>query len=165
MAIEPAPAEFVTELLAQRTALIGQALRLVRRRPDAEDAAQGVMVKALCAWQQFTPGTNMRAWLFTILRNYVFNETRARRLVPVDDAIMVAVPAVERQGPRDDLRDLERAMATLRPDHRAILLAAADSDDDYQVIALELGIEIGTVKSRLSRARKQLRDALGYAGE
>lgn len=131
----------------------------------ADDLVQDTIVNALQARAQFKPGTNLKAWLFTILRNR-FRSVVARRHVTAeigadDLGELSAVPP--EQESRLEVTAFKRAFRTLRPAQREVLVLAGVHGLSYERIAEICGCEIGTVKSRVCRARLQLKQLL--AGE
>ena len=149
--------------------LYATALRLTRNRADAEDLVQDTFVKALRFSDRFTPGTNLKAWLYTILHNTWRNRRRdaARDTVDVDSA-RVEEAAAQPDGPAA-LETPERILlrATLDADLQAALDALPEAfreavwlrdveEFSYAEIAEMLGIPIGTVMSRISRGRRLL---------
>jgi RNA polymerase sigma-70 factor, ECF subfamily len=128
----------------------------------ADDLVQDCLERAVARFQQFQPGTDLRAWLFTILHNVHCDQARRRARrgthVPLEDCDhLLRLPA--RQGDNLEVRDLRRAFASLSDDHRRILLLAAVEGFSCEECASILGVAVGTVKSRLSRARENLRTA------
>jgi RNA polymerase sigma-70 factor, ECF subfamily len=131
-------------------------------RETADDIAQDVLAKAWKSRTSFTPGTNMKAWLFTILRNEFYsNRRRAWRQQPWDQ------DAAEREPDRgrdqmweSELSDTMRAMRCLSDEHREALVLVAAGGLSYEDAAAICGCEVGTVKSRVSRARKRLAEIL-----
>jgi RNA polymerase sigma-70 factor (ECF subfamily) len=145
------------------------ALRLTRRDAAlADDLVQDACVNALRASDRYELGTNMDAWLATILRNRFLSvvKRRGRRVETSDDEIVQRTPAVgvPQQG-RLDILAVEDALAELRPDERRTLLMAATEDLSYQQIADKFGCAVGTVKSRVSRARSHLVHALEHGSD
>ena len=141
---------------------------------EAEDLVQDTYARALGAQASFTPGTNMRAWLFRILRNaYVDTTRRARRgsrSAPLgDDDFDDADGAFPREPLRGDhemealrgavVEDIERALAALGPDARAVVLLDLEGLTETEISEV-MGCAVGTVKSRLARAREALRRRL-----
>lgn len=127
--------------------------------PDrADDLAQEAMVKAWAARDRYQAGTNFKAWSFTILRNQFYTEARRKRFHgEYSDA--VAERVLQTPGDQDDTIDLTdtlRALQTLPDTHREALILAAIGDLSYEEIADLSGIALGTVKSRISRARAML---------
>jgi RNA polymerase sigma-70 factor (ECF subfamily) len=126
---------------------------------QADDLVQIAIMRALDASRQFTPGTNFRAWIFTILRNAFFNQCRSpiSRQVSLDDceSYVAATPAT--QSSNLEICDFRRAFAQLVPEQREALLLVGVSGLDYGEVAAICGCALGTVKSRVSRARTTLR--------
>jgi RNA polymerase sigma-70 factor (ECF subfamily) len=128
----------------------------------ADDLAQDTLVLALQAWDRFTPGTNLKAWLFRILHNRHLT-VRSRRYVTaevgVDDlSLHGSVPAV--QEGRAELRHFKAAFARLNPSHREVLVLYAVHGLPYEEIAEVTGCKVGSVKSRMNRARVALKAML-----
>jgi RNA polymerase sigma-70 factor, ECF subfamily len=142
---------------------------LTQNRDEAEDLVQETYAKALRGFSSFQLGTNFRAWMYRILRNtFLTSRTglRATSTVPLDmneDAVDLAV---ESETPetilisRHDSQAVQSAIAGLPIHHREVLLLCDVEEMSYQEIAETLSIPIGTVMSRLSRARKTLRESL-----
>lgn len=112
------------------------------------------------AWNKFhlwRPGSDLRAWLFTVMHNVHINQIRATRdFVELDDeSAEMAVAGA--QGASLEIRDLERALVLLPVEQREVLLLVGLEDLSYAEVAEVLGIPIGTVMSRLSRAREKMR--------
>jgi RNA polymerase sigma-70 factor (ECF subfamily) len=128
-----------------------------------EDLAQETLTKAWASRHRFVMGTNMKAWVFMILRNVYFSEQRrnwrSRPLSPeLAERTLVAVTG---DTDRLELDELRRAMAMLSPDHREALLLIGAAGLSYEEASAITGCAIGTIKSRVSRARDQI--ALFYA--
>ena len=141
---------------------------LTRNRDEAEDLVQETYVKGLRGFSSFQLGTNFRAWMFRILRNtFLTSRTglKATMTVPLDLEDAPELP-VESATPetifieRSNIRLMQSAMDELPVYFREILLLCEVEEMSYQEIAETLSIPIGTVMSRLSRARKALRDSL-----
>ena len=142
--------------------------RSLTRDPDeASDLAQEATARALGALRSFTPGTNLRAWLFRILRNTYLNRRRAARLypapVPLETAPDSAGPADGRRAPvehdvlvRAELRAVLDAFRGLPERYATPLYLTAVEERSYAEVARELGLPIGTVMSRIYRARQLL---------
>jgi RNA polymerase sigma-70 factor (ECF subfamily) len=125
----------------------------------ADDLVQDTVVLALQAWDSFTPGTNLKAWLFRILHNR-FHTVRSRRYVTaeigVDDlGSRASVPATQER--HADLRHFKVAFAKLSPSHREVLVLYGVHGLPYEQIAEVVGREVGSVKSRMNRARTALK--------
>jgi RNA polymerase sigma-70 factor (ECF subfamily) len=145
---------FETDLLMLLPNLRAFSLRLTHRN-DAEDLVQDTLAKAWTARATFQAGTNLKAWLFTIMRNVcVSGRRRAWRSVPLDpqDAENALV-AHDDASASDDLSELSDAMQRLPEMQRRLLLLAGPAGLSYAEMAKIMGCAIGTVKSRVSRAR------------
>jgi RNA polymerase sigma-70 factor (ECF subfamily) len=173
-------AEFADACLPHQPEMYGVALRLTRSPDDAKDLVQETLIRAMCAWNRFEPGSNVRAWLLRILTNSFINGYRKRR--------RHARFATERPGdalsalygePRDQVPhpveekvahelgdEVSAALGTLAPDYREVVERADLRGERYRDIADALDVPIGTVMSRLFRARRQLEAQLeSYAAE
>jgi RNA polymerase sigma-70 factor, ECF subfamily len=130
----------------------------------ADDLVQSCLVRALAKEHLWQPGTDLRAWLFTILHNQHVNEVRRRVregiVVSIDDVTpnLAAAPSA---GVALELRDLEQGIAVLSREQREVILLAGREGMRYEEIAAMLGVPVGTVRSRLSRARARLRELIG----
>jgi RNA polymerase sigma-70 factor (ECF subfamily) len=136
---------------------------LVRDAVGADDLVQECLTRALGKLHLWREGTDLRAWLFTILHNqYVNHVRRSIRTGPVvefDEAILpLSLPANQEAGLK--LRDLDRALERLPADQRAVILLIGLEGMPYCDVAATLGIPIGTVRSRLSRGRLALRQLM-----
>lgn len=155
---------FEAEALPHVERLFRLALWWERDRGAAEDLVQDTLVQALKSFHRFTPGTNCRAWLSTILRHVHSNKRRGQhheRLVDdTDDRIAQTVPFVPAvpQHVTDD--DMLAALRDLPAAHQEIILLCDVEELSYKDIAQALGIPMGTVMSRLHRGRTLLRQAL-----
>jgi RNA polymerase sigma-70 factor (ECF subfamily) len=169
----PDPDAFNAEVLAFVDPLFATAMRLTRNRADAEDLVQDTLVKAFRFSGKFTPGTNLKAWLYTILHNTWRNRRRdaARDTVDVDServdeaASLPGGPAAlvtpERILLRDTLdADLQAALDALPEAYREAVWLRDVEEFSYGEIAGMLEIPIGTVMSRISRGRRQLFERL-----
>src|SRR5213075_3412188 len=130
---------------------------LVGDRATADDLVQDTLERAWTKLHLYRRGTDLRAWLFTVMHNVHVNRVRATRPVdPLDDDMA----ELAQRGTQSDallVRDLDRAIARLPADQRAVLLLVTLEEMSYEEVARTLGIPIGTVMSRLSRAREKLR--------
>lgn len=139
------------------------AMSLCGRSAWADDLVQETLVRAWAKADSYTEGTNLMAWLFTILRNEFYGDLR-RRKREVEDADGDAAARLTSKGnqlPHLELSDFESALAKLKEDQREAILLVGASGFSYEEAAEIMGCEIGTVKSRLSRARARLSDLLG----
>ena len=135
------------------------AIALMRDRTEADDLVHDVVLRALDKLHLWREGTNMRTWLFTIMHNLHANEMRRRSrmldVVPLD----TAPPRAEAAGQESavELSELSRAMGGLSSLHRQVLLLIGLEGRTYTEAAEVLDVPVGTVMSRLSRAREDLR--------
>lgn len=139
---------------------------LVGDTDRADDLVQECLTRAIAKLDSWQPGTNLRAWLFVILRNGYFNELRRKNrspIIDVEDAAQGASPS--NQEAHMALVEVRRAFAKLSEEHREVLLLVAIEGLPYEEAAGIMGVPIGTVRSRASRARKALRMAIEYDGE
>jgi RNA polymerase sigma-70 factor, ECF subfamily len=143
------------------------AISLCGNRDRADDLVQETLVKAWNHLDSFEQGTNLKAWLFTILRNAYFSELRkSKREVADSDGALAArlsVPA-EQQG-HLELMDLNNALAQLPPDQREALILVGAEGFSYEDAATISGCAVGTVKSRVNRARAKVTELLKAPAE
>jgi len=134
------------------------ALLLCRDRALADDLVQEAVVRALSHSDQFQAGTNLKAWIMAILRNSYFSEMRRRRRASQLDGLELwgTATASGGQEERVGMRDLERAFATLPAVQREALVLVGASGYSYEDAARIAACAVGTMKSRVSRARLQL---------
>src|ERR687892_727965 len=133
------------------------ALSLTRDRDAADDLVHDTVIKALTGRRSFQPGTNLAAWLFRIQRNeFISGLRRQRPTVPVDTAIAESLSHPPHQDSGLVMREFVSAFAKLAPTQREALLLAVLEGLPYEVIAQHTGVSVGTVKSRISRARDTL---------
>lgn len=133
---------------------------LTRDAARADDLVQSCLVRAIAKEHLWVPGTDLRAWLFTILHNQNVNEIRRSVREGVVIAVEDVAPALTvapRAGASLQLRDLERAIRLLPEEQRQVILLVGLEGMRYEEVAAVLDIPIGTVRSRLSRGREMLR--------
>jgi RNA polymerase sigma-70 factor (ECF subfamily) len=176
------PAEFEREAMPYLDSLYNTAYRLARNAQDAEDLVQETYLRAYRSFDRFTPGTNLKAWLFRILKNAFINEYRKRRAAPreedfagieesfesrVDTDRATPIPNPEEEALARSLDEgVQGALDALPPDYRIAIVLADLEGFSYKEIAEILEIPIGTVMSRLYRGRKLLeQQLLAYARE
>jgi len=138
------------------------ARRLARNRSLADDLVQETVLRALTHADQFRPGTNLLAWLMTILRNTYCNEKRRERRLGTFDA-KVAATLHAANGEQEwnlRMRDVESRFATLPPVQKEALVLVGAHGFSYDRAAQIAGCAVGTMKSRVSRARLQLQNLL-----
>jgi RNA polymerase sigma factor (sigma-70 family) len=150
------------EMLALLPDLRAFARFLVRDRVAADDLVQDTVVRALTALPQFQRGTNLKAWLFTILRNHFFEQSRRRRREL--QALSAGFPAEEAERPLQsdpaELRALSRLLWQLPPLLRESLVLVGAQELTHDEAARICGVPVGTMKARVSRARTQLAEIM-----
>ncbi len=161
MSVEPCLRD---EVLAALPSLRAFAMSLVHDRNRADDLVQDTIMRAWRAIDRFERGTNLNAWLFTILRNLYHSEHRKkRREVDDPDGIYAAtLKTAPDQQSHLDYEDMRSALAKLSPDQREALLLVAAEGMSYEDAAVVCGTVVGTIKSRVNRARQRLAELLGY---
>jgi RNA polymerase sigma-70 factor (ECF subfamily) len=154
---------FEAEALPHLRSLYGTAFRMTRNAHDAEDLVQETFLRAYRAFDGFTPGSNIRAWLYTILHRVRTDAFRRSSRSPRTVELADEGPAVP--PPQDALaqggEDLARALETLPDVFRSAVVLRDVEDFSYQEIARILDVPMGTVMSRIHRGRALLRAALG----
>jgi RNA polymerase sigma-70 factor (ECF subfamily) len=158
---------FVQELLECAPQLRAFAISLTHDVNRAEDLVQGTLLKACDRRNCFEPGTCLRAWLFTILKNDFHSEHRKRSREVEDPegsyAARLISPPDQMSGL--ELQDLSEALSKLAPWQRQVLLLVGAEGMSYEDIAARQHVSVGTVKSRVNRARHHLADLLGLESE
>jgi len=166
--------DFEEVALVHLDLLYRTALRLTHDRVEADDLVQETWLRALRHFDQFDPGSNCRAWLVTILRNAFLNRLRRRGRERLEsdmtgergDSAPFEDSAIERSTPEEEFfqtvfhGDVERALKSLSPAFQQVIVLADLEGFTYKEIAQVLHCPIGTVMSRLSRARQLLRTEL-----
>ena len=154
---------FDTDLVGILPQLRRYARALTGDRAWADDLVQDVTERALGRSSAFRVGSNLRAWLFTIMRNLYIDQLRGKRDIAVDDETapwrQMAAPVGEVDGLV--LRDVQRALYCLPVEQREVMLLVCVEDMSYQEASAVLNVPAGTVMSRLSRAREHMRVMLG----
>ena len=166
--------DFEEVALVHLDLLYRTALRLTHNRAEADDLVQETWLRALQHFDQFDPGSNCRAWLVTILRNAFLNRLRRQGRERLEsemtgergDSVPFEDSAIERSTPEEEFfqtifhGDVERALKSLSPAFQQVIALADFEGFTYKEIAQVLHCPIGTVMSRLSRARQLLRTEL-----
>jgi RNA polymerase sigma-70 factor, ECF subfamily len=156
------------ELIEAEISRLRRYARYLARDVDrADDLVQECLMRAIAKIDSWTPGTNLRAWLFVILRNCHINELRRGQrvnLVGETNSDYDLVPTPASQEAHMSLLEVRDAYLNLSEEHREVLLLVAIEGLQYEEAAEILEIPVGTVRSRLSRARQALRDALEESG-
>ncbi len=162
---ENTPEIFEAEAMQHINDLYRTALRLTRSRIDADDLVQETYMQAWKSFDQYEPGTNCRAWLYKILFNKYDHHrrkmiTRAKYVTEADELVFELSPGTEPVPESLTDREVINALNALPEHYRSVVLLADVHEFDYKEVAEILQIPIGTVMSRLSRARTRLRQAL-----
>jgi RNA polymerase sigma-70 factor, ECF subfamily len=159
----PLAPEFRDAMLEALPNLRAFAISLTGNSDRADDCVQNAILKALNNRERFEPGSNMRAWLFTILRNSFFSEHRKRRheVQDTDGAYAAELTTPPDQAAKLDLQDVQTALAKIPSKQREALVLVASEGLAYEQVAEITGVAVGTVKSRVSRARQRLAELMG----
>ncbi|MGR3492947.1 MAG: RNA polymerase sigma factor [Shimia sp.] len=153
------------ELVEHLGALRAFAMSLTRNAATADDLVQDTVLKAWSNIEKFEPGTNMRAWLFTILRNtfYSLRRKRKREVEDVDGIMAESLSQKPEHDGRLNMRDFEAAFAQLPDSQREALTLVGASGFSYEEAAQTCGVAVGTIKSRVGRARARLVELLNLS--
>ena len=153
---------FKTDLLGSIQAMRAFAISLCGKAEQADDLVQETLIKAWSNQKSFQPGSNIRAWLFTILRNefYTYLRKRRREVEDADGLIAGNVAVQPEQHGHMNLQDMNSALLRLPVDQREALLLVSASDMSYEEAAAICGVAVGTIKSRVNRARVRLVELL-----
>ncbi|QRM34074.1 sigma-70 family RNA polymerase sigma factor (plasmid) [Microvirga sp. VF16] len=164
---DPHDPGFVQDLLNSIRHLRAFAISLTHDVDRAEDLVQSTLLKACDRRNRFEQGTCLQAWLFTILKNEFYTEHRKRRreVEDIEGAYAAHLIALPDQLSRLELQDLSQALSKLPPWQREVLLLISAEGLSYEEIAARQHVTVGTVKSRVNRARHQLADNLGLGPE
>jgi RNA polymerase sigma-70 factor, ECF subfamily len=161
---EPAMSNIRPLLGPQMPRLRRYARTLTKDLLRAEDLVQSCLLRALEKEHLWEPGTDLRAWLFTIMHNQYVNDirrlVREGSVLSIDDVgeSLPAIPTIEASL---ELGDAAQAIAGLPRDQREVIILAGREGERYEEMARSLGVPIGTVRSRLSRGRSRLRELMG----
>jgi len=153
-----APFNFKNELVAQIPYLRAIARSLCGARGAADDLTQDALARAWKARASFEPGTNLRAWLVVIMRNQFYSDKRRSwRTQPLDEELLeLKAISPEDQSSKLALADLRRALDLLPAEQREALILVGAGGFSYEEAAEMCGCAVGTIKSRVSRARRSL---------
>ena len=164
MAVSPG---FKADLLAAIPSLRAFAVSLSQNADKADDLVQETLVKAWDKHESFQMGTNLKAWLFTILRNEFYSQMRkrGREVQDTDGAFTERMSVHPSQYGILDMADFKKALDGLPPDQREAVVLIGASGFSYEEAAQICNCAVGTMKSRVSRARARLQDVLGISGE
>lgn len=158
--------QFRADLLAAIPSLRAFGLSLTARSDRADDLVQETLMKAWKYHESFTAGTNMKAWLYTILRNEFYTQLRKRKR-EVEDADGVYSNKVAVHADQDshlEMADLTVALSKLPEDQREAIVLVGASGFSYEEAAKICGCAVGTIKSRVNRARNRLAELLELDG-
>src|SRR4051794_3151562 len=149
-------------MLASLPSLRAFAISLTANRDAADDLVQDTILRAWKSIDRFEVGTNLNAWLFTILRNGFFSQHRKkRREVEDPDGFFAGrLRTAPEQNARCDVQDMLKALAKLPVEHREALLLVVAEGLSYEEAAHICGVAVGTIKSRVNRARERLAQLL-----
>ncbi|QGJ69435.1 RNA polymerase subunit sigma [Planctomycetales bacterium 10988] len=154
------PPELILLVKEYHGGLYRYAYRLTGSNADAEDLVQQTFLQAQTNFHQLKTMEGAKAWLFTILRNLFRSECRKRKITEVTWETLDLIPAEEEiEGPIDSER-LQLILNSLSEEYRLVLVLFYYEDQSYREIAETLDIPIGTVMSRLARAKRTLKDKL-----
>jgi RNA polymerase sigma-70 factor (ECF subfamily) len=150
------------ELVEHLPAMRAFAISLTRNSATADDMVQDTIVKAWTNIDKFQQGTNMRAWLFTILRNTFYSSRRKakREVADVDGVHTDGLAVKPSHDGRLQMQDFQKAFAQLPDEQREVLLLIGASGFSYEEAAGMCGVAVGTIKSRTNRARKRLAELM-----
>jgi RNA polymerase sigma-70 factor (ECF subfamily) len=157
-------ADFNRALEAEIPRLRRYARALTRDTTAADDLVQECMVRGVAKQHLWMEGTDLRAWLFTIMHNQYVNTVRRGAREGVAVSVRDTEPSLQLAASQDkglELRDLDRAMAKLPEEQRSVILLVGLEGMCYETVAEMMGIPVGTVRSRLSRGREALRRLMG----
>lgn len=154
-------------LVAQIGSLRAFAVSLCGDRERADDLVQETLFKAWNHLDSFKEGTNLKAWLFTILRNTYFSERRKRKreVEDADGSYAARLSSRPEQHGHMDMKDFQEALSQLPDDQREALVLVGAAGFSYEEAAEISGCAVGTIKSRVNRARSRLADALQLEDE
>ncbi len=153
-------------MLAAVPSLRAFAISLSGNIDRADDLVQETLLRAIANINSFQPGTNMSAWMFTILRNLFRSEYRKRRreVEDTDGSYAESLKSHPEQNSRLEFQEFRAALAKLPPDQREALILVGASGFSYEEAAQICECAVGTIKSRVNRARTRLADLLSIEG-
>ena len=153
-------------MLAAVPSLRAFAISLSGNIDRADDLVQETLLRAIANIDSFQPGTNMSAWMFTILRNLFRSEYRKRRreVEDTDGSYAESLKTHPEQNSRLEFQEFRAALAKLPPDQREALILVGASGFSYEEAAAICECAVGTIKSRVNRARTRLADLLAIEG-
>jgi RNA polymerase sigma-70 factor (ECF subfamily) len=162
---DESPSEFRDALVAHLPHLRAVARALTGHRDRADDLVNDTVLKALSAESQFQPGTHLKAWLMTILRNHYINGLRRNRIEmeTIGEIPEGALPTAPNQENVVEVNEVAAALLLMSVEHREILVLVSAAGLSYEEAADVCGCAVGTIKSRLNRARAELKRVLARA--
>ncbi|MEP2921768.1 RNA polymerase sigma factor [Sulfitobacter sp.] len=151
------------ELVEHLPAMRAFAISLTRNSATADDMVQDTLVKAWTNIEKFEVGSNMRAWLFTILRNTYYSSRRKakREVADVDGVFTEALAEKPAHDGHLQMNDFRDALGKLKDEQREALMLIGASGFSYEEAAEMCGVAVGTIKSRTNRARAQIAELMG----
>lgn len=163
---DPTTAPLKDQLAALIPNLRAFAKSLCANADQADDLVQDTLVKAWKSQASFQTGTNLKAWLFTILRNTYLSERRKRRreIEDADGKLSMQMSVHAGQSGHMDFLDFEKAFSQLAEDQREALVLIGAEGFSYEEAAEMCGCAVGTIKSRVNRARNKLCELMGVSG-
>lgn len=166
-AVSSEPTTFKREMLATLPSLRAFAVSLTGKHDKADDLVQDTVMKAWAKQSSFEMGTNIKAWLFTILRNEFYSQMRkrGREVQDSDGAFTERLSVHPSQYGSMDMQDFKKALAQLPDDQREAVILIGASGFSYEEAAEICDCAVGTMKSRVSRARTRLQTILKISGE
>jgi RNA polymerase sigma-70 factor (ECF subfamily) len=159
-----ADADFRADLLSATRNLRAFALSLVGDADRADDLVQDTILRALQKRDRFEPGTKLQAWVLTLMRNLFYSEYRKRKreVEDVDGLFAAKLSVVPEQPGRVEFAELRSALMRLSDEQREAVLLIGAEGLSYEEAAVVCGTKVGTIKSRVNRARKRLAELLGH---
>lgn len=159
--VTPDPRDEIVTCLPQMRAF---ALSLTRDASSADDLVHDTIVKAWKSFDKFEDGTNLQAWLFTILRNTFYSDMRKAKREREKTEMSLSEVAMGDPNQQDHIAvmDFEKALTLLPDEQREALVLVGASGMSYEDAAETCGVAIGTIKSRINRGRARLAELLGY---
>lgn len=154
---------FIEGIVTSLPSLRSFAVSLTRRVDQAEDLVQETVLRAISKQELFQPGTNLQAWLFAILRNLFCSACRRtkREVEDADGSYAATLISIPDHDDRLMLKDLAAALAKLPEGQRKAILLVGAEGMSYEAAAQALGCAIGTIQSRVNRARNRLAELMG----
>jgi RNA polymerase sigma-70 factor (ECF subfamily) len=163
----PVDQAFIDGIMGSLSSLRSFAISLTHDVHRAEDLVQETILKAISKQEKFETGTNLQAWLFTILRNLFFSAHRKtqREVEDADGSYAATMVSIPDQEDKIVVQDLHAALAKLPQEQREAIMLVGAEGMAYEEAAEALGVKVGTIKSRVNRARNRLAELMGLAGE